>query len=261
MKDYQFMLDKTGSAENIVIEMPPLPNDQTFPASQSSSAQDLTPAQINSLEEVPQQETIQESSTDRIDPVENDQERNYRALRAEAKRLRAENERLMREREMPRDPQESFNEPASDDIVEGKHLKYYASKIKQLESQLHQNTIEQRLKSQYTDFDKVVNEQTVSQLQDEYPELFQTIQSSNDLYNKAASAYTLIKKLGIATPTEAERERHTAIKNAAKPRTVTSIMPQAGNSPLSNANAFANGLTPELQAQLLKEMNSYRKGF
>ena len=37
------------------------------------------------------------------------------------------------------------------------------------------------------------------------------------------------------------------------------MSPQQGDSPLSRANAFANGLTPELRVQLIKEMEEARK--
>jgi hypothetical protein len=41
---------------------------------------------------------------------------------------------------------------------------------------------------------------------------------------------------------------------------MASISPQQGDSPLTKANAFANGeLTPELKAQLWKETNQYRR--
>ena len=56
-----------------------------------------------------------------------------------------------------------------------------------------------------------------------------------------------------------QNDKAKAVINAQKPRPLTSISPQQGDSPLSKANAFANGLTPELQAQLLKEMKQSMK--
>jgi len=47
--------------------------------------------------------------------------------------------------------------------------------------------------------------------------------------------------------------------NTAKPRPLTSVSPQSGESPLSRANAFAEGLTPELKKNLFKEMQEAKK--
>lgn len=155
---------------------------------------------------------------------------------------------------------------APDEIAEGKHLSKLTKKIQNLEKQLqnyhHQSaevTAETRLKSQYPDFDKVVSKENIEQLRSEYPELAHTLNSSTDLYTKAVSAYTLIKKFGIHQEDNFAQEREMAQKNAAKPRPLTSISPQQGDTPLSRANAFANGLTDELKAQLRKEMEEARK--
>ncbi len=50
-------------------------------------------------------------------------------------------------------------------------------------------------------------------------------------------------------------------KNASKPKPLASVNPQQGDSPLSRANAFANGLTEELKDQLRKEMSESRRGY
>jgi hypothetical protein len=87
-----------------------------------------------------------------------------------------------------------------------------------------------------------------------YPEVAATINSSSDLYNQASSAYTLIKKLGIHNPDAYKAEKAIVQENAAKPRPTASLSPQTGDSPLSNANAFANGLTDDVKKQLYREM-------
>ena len=84
--------------------------------------------------------------------------------------------------------------------------------------------------------------------------------SSNDLYSTAVSAYTMIKNLGIAPKGDDFMvQKAQAQKNAAKPKPLASVNPQQGESPLSKANAFANGLTDDLKAQLLKEMYAARR--
>lgn len=155
-----------------------------------------------------------------------------------------------------------------DALAEGKHLNKVQKKIQKLENQLKQyeqqvamTTVETRLKSQYPDFDAVVSVENLSNLRAAYPELATTINATSDLYSKAVSAYTMIKKLGIAPQEDTfQQEKMQAQRNAVKPKSLASISPQQGDSPLSKANAFANGnLTEDLKKQLWKEMNEYRK--
>lgn len=151
-----------------------------------------------------------------------------------------------------------------DDIPEWKHVD---KKIKKLESQIRgyqqqavESAIESRLKSQYPDFDSVVNPDTIDMLRNSYPEVAATLNSSTDLYNKAASAYTIIKKMGIVPDNAYDRDKELALRNASKPRPLTSVSPQEGSSgPLSKANAFAQGLTDELKKELYREMMEIRK--
>lgn len=174
-------------------------------------------------------------------------------------------------RDMPsrveEEPEEDLSYKVDDDaLVEGKHLSKVDKKIRKLEQQLQQyqqqtalSATEIRLKTQYTDFDEVVSAENVEVLRRQYPELAVSINANPDMYSKAVSAYTMIKKLGIAqVPDTFEGDKQQAQKNAMKPRPLSSVSPQQGDSPLSRANAFASGLTPELKNQLLKEMNQFR---
>ncbi len=150
---------------------------------------------------------------------------------------------------------------AENDIVEGKHLTQTNNEIKKLreevlryQQQSSELTTEARLKAQYPDFDAIVSRDNIEALRSQYPEIAQTLNTSTDLYSKAASAYTLIKKFGIGQPDPFASDKAKAQANAAKPRPTASLSPQTGESPLSNANAFANGLTDDLKKNLYKEM-------
>lgn len=195
-----------------------------------------------------------------------------KAEQAERRALQAE-QLLQQYNSQPNQISESDDEDLSfsideDSLVEGKHLTKVEKKIHRLENQLKQyqqqatlNTAEAKLKAQYPDFDHVVSSENLANLKAAYPEIAHTINSSSDLYSKAVSAYTMIKKLGISEPVdEYKADKEAARKNAAKPRPMASISPQQGDSPLTKANAFATGeLSPELKAQLWKETNQYRR--
>jgi len=153
-----------------------------------------------------------------------------------------------------------------DAIAEGKHISKVAKRIKDLEKQLKnfqqqstETVTEARLKAKYQDFDKVVSKENVEALRDSHPELWSTINSTPDLYNKAVSAYTLIKELRLTPDNSYDAEKQLVQQNAVKPKPLTSVSPQQGDTPLSRANAFANGLSDELKHQLRKEMEDARR--
>ena len=165
-------------------------------------------------------------------------------------------------------------ELGDDDLTEGKHLKKVMknlnAKIKKqnemLKAQQQQAVelaIEARIKAQYNDFDSVVNQDNLRMLSIMHPEVASTIYNSNgDLYAKSVSAYTMIKNLGIYEKSaEQEMNKELIAKNHAKPRPLTSISPQQGESPLSKANVFASGLTESLKKQLHKEMMDSIKNY
>jgi hypothetical protein len=156
----------------------------------------------------------------------------------------------------------------ADSLVEGKHVKKLATAYKAMQKQMKEYqaqtqalSIETRIKAQYPDYDAVVSRENVEMLNEQFPEIARTLRDTPDLYNKAAAAYSVIKNFGIhkpAAPAYAP-EKAKAIANAAKPRPLASVAPQQGDSPLSKANAFANGMTAELKEQLRKEMYAARK--
>lgn len=215
-----------------------------------------------------------ETEKQQSQPALSSKEINMRNMREKAEQLQRERDEALRklqELQAAQQPKiESSDEDliiGQDEIAEGKHLRQISKQIKELKQQLKQSqqqsaemSVETRLKTRYPDFDSIVSRENIEALRSQYPEIAATINSSPDLESKAVSAYTLIKKLGIVQqPDGFEEDRARIIRNAAKPRPVTSVSPQQGDTPLSRANAFANGLTPELQAQLLKEMHAAMK--
>jgi uncharacterized phage infection (PIP) family protein YhgE len=190
---------------------------------------------------------------DRLERERNEYERRLQDLEARFTQQSNNNQQV---------EEDYTNNIGSDDLVEGKHLSKVEKKIKKLEDQIKSyqqqsttQTTEARLKAQYPDFDRIVSKDNIESLKENYPEIAHTLNSSTDLYSTAVSAYTLIKKLGISQDTSYDNEKILAQRNAAKPKPLASLSPQQGDSPMSKANAFANGLTEDLKAQLYREMN------
>ena len=202
----------------------------------------------------------------------NDQERNYREMRLSKER--AEKDRAALEQrvaqyeaaEAKRDAtiKAGVDAYGDDDFVEGKHLKKeiadVRNQLKNYEKQVATQADESRLKNRYADFDKVVNADTIARLKEEDPEFAETIAySQSSLYARGSSTYRKIRDLGLYVEDKHEQDRAKAQQNVAKPRPLNSVSPQQGDSPLSMANAFANGLTPDLKKQLWKEMQAASK--
>lgn len=225
------------------------------------------------VQEVVENQTEQTQITDNNEnvvdeaPKERPNDVNIRKLRENAERLQRERDeavRLAQELQQQRQQQPEEDDDINlgdDDFAEGKHLSKLGRKIKKLEQQIaqynqytSQSTAEIKLKTQYPDFESVVNQDTIAQLREEYPDIAASLHANNDFMSKASSAYTLIKKLGIYQQDNYSQDRERAQANAAKPRPAVSVGPQGGDSPLTKANAFANGLTDDLKKYLYQEM-------
>lgn len=222
----------------------------------------------NSTQETVQNNSVQDATAQ--EPTK--QELNFRELREQAKQAKRERDELKqylerlkqqqdpgeyRAQQKQPEPEEDFG-LREDDFIEGRHFKKFLKrqkeleqKVKQYESQSQSLSVEMQLKSKYRDFDDVVNQKTVDKLRDEYPEVFTTIQTSSDLYNKGAAAYSIIKKLGLSDTKKQEykQEQQVIQQNNSKPRNPNANQ-SAPESPLNSANLFANGLTKELKEKL-----------
>lgn len=281
------------------IAMPPLdekpPVLDATEWSGTNQQQEPEPVQQQEVEE-PEEQEVENDDIEEIEDVEEleetpkpqfknkSQENNFKALRERAEKAEREREELMKfvleskrsqnptpVEKVAQDPVEEldseFDFSVDDDaLIEGKQAKKLAAELKKMkqqmkafQSQSQESVTEAKIKAQYPDFDAVVNQQTVNQLNSEYPEIAATLRDTKDLYSKATAAYKIMKKFGIYRDTTYDKDKEVALKNTAKPRTVTSLNPQQGDSPLSKANAFANGMSKDLQAQLLKEMADARK--
>lgn len=234
-------------------------------------------------------EEMVEKQTQPLEVPKNEQpkpaQESWKELRTKAEQAQRERDEAVRLLQQIQQNQERQNtKPAQTDVeedlsvnveedalVEGKHLSKVNKQIKKLENQLKQyeqqaslNVTETRIKHAYPDFDSIVTKDNLDNLRNNYPEIASTINSSQDIYAKAVSAYTMIKKLGIAAPVDTfQDEKAQAQKNALKPKPLASVSPSGSNdSPLNRANAFASGkLTDDLQKALLKEMQEARKGY
>jgi len=231
---------------------------------------------LGSLPEVPQEET-QETLVQETQPAQEKPQdtaaipqESFKQLRDKAEKAERERDELYRKLKAYESAQSNTTDEdiniGADELAEGKHLNKVQQKIKKLEAKINQYeqqstnlSVEAKLRNQYPDFEQVVSKDNLDLLSASYPEVYNTLRESQDIYSKAVSAYTMIKKLGIMPQDTFKEEKEIIQRNTAKPKPLASVSPQQGDSPLSRANAFANGLTDELKAQLRKEMEEARR--
>lgn len=231
-------------------------DQENVPQSEATPPEQTQPSElVQTAEPEVQPETTPEPVKPEAQP-DTSKEKNLRILRERAERAERERDELLRRQE-PAKTEEDDIGIGNDDFAEGKHLRKLSQEIKQLKAQLANSSLdatEARLKSQYPDFDNVVSKENLEQLRDAYPEIALSLNSNPDMYAKAKSAYTIIKKLGIMPEENFEQEKAIAKKNMAKPKPLASIAPQQGTTPLSKVNAFVNDFSKESLDQTWKEM-------
>ncbi len=242
----------------------------------STEATEVTEAVVQEEAVVAEQPLAEEQAPGATNQVEQKQEKseegNWRLIRERQKLLERERDEARQQLQQyqqsahPQAKPQEEAELAPDDIPEWKHVqkkfKKLEDQIKGYQQQSAESAVEVRLKTQYHDFDSVVNKDNLESLRIAYPELAATINTSSDLYSKASAAYTMIKKMGIVPDSHYDKDKETVNRNHGKPRPLTSVSPQEGaGGPLSKANAFADGLTPDLKKQLFKEMIDARKKY
>lgn len=199
------------------------------------------------------QETIQEQAQQQ--PVESKQDRNWREMR---QKLEHYEKKLadLEQKNQPKAVEEEELNLSDDDIVTAKDVKKLAKKmareiVAQDRMRYEADTAEDRLRTKYSDFDEVVNEDNVKKLLREEPELAKVLKSTADPYAKGVAAYRYIRLMERANPEAVDKQ--VIRQNLAKPRTTTSIK----DSGLDHVEEFASGrLTAEMRRKLYEEMRA-----
>lgn len=183
----------------------------------------------------------------------------FQEIRSKAEKLQRERDEavatLRRIEEYALQQQQQVKQPEpepepeydDDDYIEGKQFKneinYLKRELNQFKQQAQSSSIEQQLRSKYNDFDKVMTYENIAKLRELKPEIAQALHQSPDLYNKAASTYTILKEMGIHQENTYEPERERAQQNFSKPQTAAAL--KKTESALSHASEFAGSRLDE----------------
>lgn len=243
---------------------------------QDGISQEMGEAQIthfdqteNQESDVNQTEEVAQPHIEQASQKESVQAQNFKAVREAKEKAERERDELIR---MYRDLESKVSQAsqpeedlefsiAPDELAEGKHLNKVQKKIKSQEEQLRayhhklkEMEINLKIKEQFDDYNKVMTHENINKLETLHPEIAAVLIASNNTYAARVSTYQFIKKLGIVKDEDLDMDKQKVQVNSFKPRPLASVSSQQGTSPLTRANAFENGLTEELAAQLRKEM-------
>lgn len=192
------------------------------------------------------------------------QDKNWKAARGQMAEQQRMIQQLQYELEtIRRNAQPKASEPEEDlDLLTESEKRLY-SKIKNLEQKVQTNQAKEadyvvdRLRGKYADFDDVVNAENITYLQTNNAALARALASlKDDPYEQGLAAYDVLRKTEWFQQRETMQDKVKLEQNTKKPMSVQAVRKQGA---LSEANTFANGLTPELKKQLLKEMADSRK--
>ncbi len=196
----------------------------------------------------------------------NDVEYNW----AEARRKMQEQDRVIKElseninrMKNPAPPVEDdgLDKLADDDIVTAGHARKIATKMakKAAQEAIRERdlaTLDERMKTKYSDFAEVTTQENVELLKKQKPELFMSVLHNPDPNAQAVALYDALKMIGVASENKSSLDKEKAIKNSQKPLSVNAVSKQ---SAIGNAHIFENGLTTDLKKSLWNEMKEAMK--
>jgi len=224
--------------------------------------QDVSQEVVSPVEEQANVSQQVEETQQQDAPQEDPQERNWREARQALKELRRQNDELRQQIGQMQSPKvdDSDEEESTDKdewVTEGrlhKKLSALEQKIKQREAE----TVIDRLRGKYADFDDVVSEENIAYLKQHDPELAEGIAAlKHDPYRQGLAAYKTLKRTDYFMNRQSVADKAKVAENSKKPVSVQAVR-KAGA--LAEANRFDRGLTPELRKTLWQEMQEARKG-
>lgn len=238
------------------------------------------------LEAAPQETTSHEQTetqTSEVQRTESRQQENFRSLRERQRQLEHElrtqremNEKLlnMATQATQKQPEvDEFDSMSDDEYIPKGKVKKLVSREKdrivketvaEVEKMLHQREQSQfldRLKRQYSDFNEVVNPETLSALEESDPELAQTISDLKDPYKIGLQSYKYIKAMNLS-PKVDEMRRSKEIDKKLEKNAKTVQTPQAFDKrPLAQAFKMTDAEKNALYEEMMQSARGAGSGY
>lgn len=227
---------------------------------------ELVEAVVQPEESTDSQEQAQETPEQRRE--RNDAEYNWAEMRKQMRQkdleiaeLREQFSHITKKASPPEE--DEFAKLAEDDILTVAQAKKLATKLARqtAETVLRERdaqTVDERLQTKFPDYKSTVTRENIELLNELKPEVAESLTLlGNDPYRQAKLAYEYIKAFVPQRDETMNKDKKKAEVNSKKPLSVQAVGKQ---SAIGQAHQFENGITPELKAQLWKEMQEIRKG-
>lgn len=183
--------------------------------------------------------------------AKSDADKNFAALRREKERVEKENrEYRQRMQEYEASAKKAASQRDPSDLAELRDLEELRQSASREREEYRRELAEIRLRTQYSDIDKVLSAENIAKFKESDPDLAQLIADMPDDSKKALAAYKYIKKMGIGQEDDFSKEKEAIEANKQKPRSSSSASRQ---SPLSEMNNFIEK-PDEYRKRLYKEM-------
>lgn len=210
-------------------------------------------------------------------------EQNFRLLRERAEAAERKSQELERmiQMNMSQNQQSTKLQVVEDDddidipddtYIEGKHLKKYVKNLKKelkdTKREIREATertatsqAEFRLKSEYSDFDKIVTKENLEKLQHLKPSLYRSLVANPDIYDRGCTAYDMIKYSPLFDKQEYQQIDQKMEDNRSKPRSAGSAAAgQTGDTPLARVGDYDRRvLTEERKSQLRRQVEEAKR--
>lgn len=215
----------------------------------------------NNTTDKEQTQDVLNSTTEQAYATEQEEtpaEKNWREMRQMMRELKEQNTYLQQQLSQTQHARvgKTTSQTSDEDDEELLTRADLKRELEQYKKQQETASIPQKLAQQYPDYNQVVNQDNILKLVQDDPETAQDIEAlqSDPLRMSRLLYKTLKHKYGINIK-EAEESMSKKEHPLPKEKTPSSSSAVPKRSALSEANAFANGLTPELKKRLWQEMN------
>lgn len=212
------------------------------------------------------QESTQETPEQRRQ--RNDAEYNWAEMRRHMREKEREIEELKHQfssiqKKAQPEEEDELAKLADEDIVSVAQARKLAAKFARQAAEAvlkerEASTVDERLQSKYPDFMSTVTKENIELLKETKPQLAKSLlKFADDPFQQSELAYEYIKTFVPQRDESMNKDKKKALENSKKPVSVQSV---GKTSAIGQVHQFENGLTPELKAQLYKEMQQIRKG-
>lgn len=161
---------------------------------------------------------------------------------------------------------------ADEELIDGRQLKKILAQAQQRNNEQIQRLAEEaaanaastRLKTQFADFDRIVNEQALKDLATIYPEEYRAALATKDVYAAGKTMYNMIKNFGILDmyeqPVAQQRQQvnyqdqdRRIQNNLARPRTAAKVGMQADGSTLGQLGDYSRRVLTEADKERVRD--------